>query len=489
MNSKLMKMAVAAGVAMSIGANFAQDAASPMDPIAEAAAAAVAQVAQSAAALPPATVQQVEQAEVAKNPPPTQEEMKNDAGVQTVIKMQDAGKFPEQDGRDKTAKEQVEYILKKNGIKISQNKDRIIQVVEVQMYTPDDPAKDPKFFLKRDQLGKLLILKMKGQIAASVGSVVSAEDKARLFGGEGTNSTISVTSKFESVAKWPLFGVTVIAQAESWNGKYFTMAAAAVWSKVLHRAAKATLLGEDLKVSAGKMTVDQWLDERDLALMCGPRQLVDPEGNRVFLGIAAREIGRGAATDMINREAAKTSAMSYLTFSLFADVEQRLAYNAAAQYSQNGEDEAADATDKMDLKLAQRVDERVIPGASEVKSVEVEHPLSGKKVYVSVYSLDNKSVAQARVMAEELIATRVATELANKRALGRLQGYRDQVNAAKANTSEYNKGRAEGNAAIQKKLAPKGRTVSPVNAPAANAPAPQSQKGTFSGEGTISNDF
>ena len=84
---------------------------------------------------------------------------------------------------------------------------------------------------------------------------------------------------------------------------------------------------------------------------------------------------------MINREAAKASAMSYLTFSLFADVEQRLAYNAAAQYSQSGEDEAVDATDKLDLKLAQRVEERVIAGMSEVKFVEVTHPLSGKKVY------------------------------------------------------------------------------------------------------------
>lgn len=486
MSNKTMRYALATLVAVGVGVANAQEA---EDPIAQAAAAAVAQVAQSTAALPEATVKQVEQAEAAKNPAPTQEEMKNDAGVQTVIKMQDAGKFPEQDGRAKTAKEQVEYTLKKNGIKVSQNKDRIIQIVEVEMATKEDPAKDKKFFLKRDMLGKLLLLKMKGQIAASVGSVVSAEDKAKLFGGEGTNSTISVKSKFESVAKWPLFGVTVIAQAESWDGAKYKMAAAAVWSKVLHRAAKATLLGEDLKVAAGKTTVDQWLEDRDLALMCGPRQLVDPQGNRVFLGIAAREVGLGAAKDMINREAAKASAMSYLTFSLFADVEQRLAYNAAAQYSQNGEDEAADATDNLDLKLAQRVEERVIAGASEVKSVEVTHPLSGKKVYVSVYSLDNNSAANARVMAEELIATRVATELANKRALGRLQGYRDQVDAAKRNVTEFNKGRAEGNAAIQKKLAPKGRVVSPVAVPPAKAPAAQSQKGTFSGEGTISNDF
>jgi len=465
------------------------------DPIAAAAAAAMQQtanVAKTVEAMPEATVKAVEQAEAAKNPPPTEEEMKKDAGVQTVIKMQDKGKFPseedaKEDSRAKTAKEQVEKILKKNGIKLTQNKDRIIQVVSVSMPL-EDPANDKKFFVKRDQLCKLLVLRMKGAIAASVGQVFSAKEQAQIF-GDATNVAVTIKTKAGSTAKWPLFGVTTLAQAESWDGKSYSIAAAAVWSKVLHRAAKATLLGEDLKSTGGKRTVDAWLEENDLALMCGPRQIVDPEGNRVFFGIAAREIGVNDARDMANREAAKASALSYLVFSLYADVEQRMTHAAAAGvYSGEDEKASADAEDKIDLRLSQSVENRAIAGASEIKSVEVVHPLSGKKIYVSVYSLDQNSVANARVMAEELIATRVATELANKRALGRLQGYQDQVNKAKANTEEFEKGRAEGNAAIEKKLAPKNRRVSAVAAPEVKKDA-KSQKGTFSGEGSISNDF
>ncbi len=481
-----MKFALAAVLAVGVMSAQADE-----DPIAAAAAAAiqqVTQVSQSAEGMPDATVKQVAAAEAAKNPPPTEKEMKQDAGVQTVIQMQDKGKFPEKNPRKMSAQDQVLATLKKNDIKVGNKGGRIVVVDSVDM-PMSDPANDKKFFIKRDMMAKLLVLKMKGQVAAGVGQVVNAEERAEIFGGTESNTSIKVDSKFGAVAKWPLFGVTVIAQAESWDGEKYHMAAASVWSKVLHKAAKATLLGENIPGNAGKLSVEKWLEERDVSVMCGPRQLVDPDGNRVFLGIAAREVGVSSAKDMINREAAKASAQSYLTFSLFADVEQQLAHSAAAGiYEGTDEKKSEEASELINLKLSQKVENRVIAGANEILGQEYEHKLSGKKIYVSVYAMDIKSATNARVMAEELIATRVQTELANKRALGRLQGYQDQVDAAKANTEEFEKGRAEGNAAIQKKLAPpKGRVINEAATPIRRNV--KSQKGTYSGESSISNDF
>ncbi len=483
---KLMmtKMALAAGVALTLSMNYAQQA---EDPIAAAAAAAVAQVQQAAAALPEATVKAVEQKAKTDNPAPTPEEMQKDEGVQAVVKVQSAPKDePKANPRKKTAKEMVRAILKNSGIKVTATKKRLVKIADVS-FPSEDPAKDKDFFVKRDQFAKFAVLKLKGQIAQSVGQTFSAKEQARIFGGGKTNSFVAVRSESESVAKWPLFGVTVLAQAESWDGKNYSIAVAGVWSEVLHRAAKATLLGEKVTGAAGKKTIDQWLEEKDLSLLCGPRQMVDENGNRVFLGISAREIGVDAVTDEVNKSAAQASANASLVFSLFADVEQRLGHAAVAGMYKDGDKVAVEAGETVDRRLSQSVDKRAIAGASEIFSTEIEHPLTGKQIYVSVWGLDAESAANARVMAEELIATRVATELANKNTLGRWQGYQDKVDEAKADTESYNKGRAEGRQAISSKLEKKNQVKSEVEA-AKKAPA-KATKGVVSGEGAVDNDF
>ncbi len=482
---KLMitKVALAAGLTLSFGA-YAQEA---EDPIAAAAAAAVAQVQQAVASLPEATVKAVEAKEKAENPAPTAEEMKKDEGVQAVVKVQSAPKEePKANPRKKSAKEMVKAILKNSGIKEGNKKGRIVQVVDVS-FPAEDPAKDTEFFVKRDQFAKLAVLQLKGQIAQGVGQVFSAAEVAEIFGGS-TNAEIHITSLSESVAKWPLFGVTMLAQAESWDGKDYHIAVAGVWSKVLHRAAKATLLGEKVTGAAGKKTLDQWLEEKDLSLLCGPRQMLNEKGNRVFLGISAREIGVNAARDLVSKQAARASANASLIFSLYSDVEQYLAHAAVAGMYEKKEKAVAEASEMVDLRLSQTVENRAIAGASEIYSTEMKHPLTGKQIYVSVYSLDVESAANARVMAEELIATRVATELANKNALGRLQGYQDKVEAAKADTESFNKGRAEGQKAISDKLDQSKKQVQSDVEAVEKAPA-KAQKGVVSGEGTIDDDF
>ncbi len=461
-----------------------------MDSIVADASSIVDQVSSTTEKLPPATVEKLEQAAVAANPPPTEEEVKNDAGTQAVITMQDSTPSAPAEIKGKSAKDQVLSILAKNGFNEGRTDDRYIAVAETAIPMTEEPAKDKGFFVKRDLMAKQLVLQMKGKIAEGIGTKFTAEEKLEMFANE-TTATNSIQTKAGFVAQWPIFGVTVLAQAESWDGKQYHMAIASCWSKTLHKAAKATLLGEDIPGKAGQKSVAQWLADRDLSLVCGPRQLVDPEGNRVFLGIAAREVGINSVRDEANKQSAQASALSALVFSLFSDVEQFVAHQSAmTAYENPDETAAAEASEEINKKVSQRVDNRMIEGANEIFSAEVVHPLCGKTVYVSVYSLDMKSAAKARVMAEELIATRVATELANKRALGRNQGYRDQVERAKANTAEFEKGRAEGNKAIQDKLAaPKGRTVNSIDAAPATPAAPQSQQGIFSGETDIGDDI
>lgn len=457
-----------------------------LDSILNAAMGAADQAADTTAKIPEPAAEQINTALAAQLPTPTAEEMKNDAGVQAVIKMQEAA--PVTPDKSKSAKEQVKNILKANGFKEGRTKERFIAIEEESLPLNGDPATDEDFLIKRDQLAKQLILQVKSSIITGIGTEFSAKDQFETFGS--TNAVMS--SEIGYVSSFPLYGVTVLAQAESWDGKNYKMAMAAVWSKKLHDAAKSTLLGKKPEGgSVGTQTIDSYLASRDLAEICGPRQFLDTNGNRVFLGIAAREIGINSLRDRNAKQIARTSAMSYLVFSLFADVEQSTAVSSALTLSENPDKTASSKVqEELNQKMSQKVDKRVVEGANEIYSAEITHPLSGKEMYVSVYSLDVESAAKARVLAEELIATRVLTELANKRAQGRLQGYRDQVDKAKANTEEFNKGRAEGNAAIESKTAtPAGRTVNQISQPAASPAKPKAQQGIFSGETQIDDDI
>lgn len=485
MSTKTMKFALAAVLAVGVMSAQAEE-----DPIAAAAAEAaktIAAVSQAAAAVPEESVKAIQAAEAAKNPAPTAKEMKDDAGVQAVLKMQDRPAAVQKDELPKTAEDQVKFILeKKNKIEIKRDKDRYVQVVDVDIPLTSDQAKDASFFVKRDMLSKKLLLLAKQKVAEGLGTLFSAEERNEIFGSTNELTTARVGMQIPTK---PIYGVTVLAQAESWDGERYHMAAGVVWSKALEKAAKAILLGETLKSAGGDKTVNKWLADSDLALMCGPRQVVDPNGNRVFLGIAAREVGINSIADRANSRAAQISAMSHLVFSLFSDVEGASGMNSALNaYADAGGKADADAPEAVSDVVAQSVKDRMVEGANEIFTQRVPHPISGKQMFVSVYSIDSTSVAAARVRIEEMIATRVLTELANKRALGRHQGYQDQVDAAKANTEEFEKGRAEGNAAIENRVRPpKSRTSAPVAAPKKREV--KSTQGVFSGEGTISNDF
>ena len=471
----------------------------------DAAAALLDEVSQQTKALPEDKATKLNELAAIQNPLPTEKEMKSDKGVQVVEKMQKAKEPVVQMGRieeDDAAKKKVVKILKDNGFDPDKlkSKDCYIGIVDVSLPVKQDPAQDPDFFTKRDIASRMLVLEMKKKICAALGGKFSADESMSIFGSTNMSADACLRLKTESAftAQWPLFGVTMIAQAESWDGNNYTMAGAAVWSKVLQKAAKAMLCGEENKVEGGE-SVEEWLKKSDLSVVCGPRQVLDEKCNRVFLGIASRELTGNAIKDKAIKEKAFAAAREHLAFSLFADVEQYLTHNIVAEFSDEEADKIGEGIDQM---IAQHVTDKFV-ACTEMDEFcgTYRHPMmKGKKIYVTVLRTSAEDVANARVMAEELIAIRKATELANKRELGRLQGYKDQIEAAKANTEEFEKGRAEGNAAIERRTAKPNQADGGYGASgaagarggAAAAPAKPVEKarqGVYSGEGTIKKNF
>ena len=210
--------------------------------------------------------------------------------------------------------------------------------------------------------------------------------------------TSEFTSEFTVVAKSPLVGATAIQQAESWDGKNYQLAVLACWSVALERAALAAMTGEsvvDQSKIEKKQTVEEWLAEQDLGAMIGPRQYLDPSGQRYFLGICARPVSRNAAVDHQNRALADVWARQTAVFSLFCDVDAYQSAKMLARETNTGRDSVLKSAETLEQSVRQSCKDLVIQGLAPMVEKVVKHPLTDQKIHVCVYGISPESARAA----------------------------------------------------------------------------------------------
>ena len=95
------------------------------------------------------------------------------------------------------------------------------------------------------------------------------------------------TSSAKIWSRMTLVGATVLQNFESWDPDthQYEVAVLVCWSNNLCKAAMAVMTGNVLTTPSKegkKKTVEEWLQEVDLAVVCGPRTYLDPSGQRDF---------------------------------------------------------------------------------------------------------------------------------------------------------------------------------------------------------------
>jgi len=227
----------------------------------------------------------------------------------------------------------------------------------------------------------------------------------------------SVLSRQESSisvqAKLPLFGATVLLQAESFNEgtEEYQVAILVCWSKALEESARAIVTGGESKAKPAELSVHDWLDSKDLASMIGPRQYIDDEGNRWFLGITARPYDENlnARTKDAYRTEADLYARQMALFSVFADVESSKAAQQALEVhgdanDKYGKDENVIAK-SLSEKISQNIQNRKVRGMESLAEEEVTHPITGQDIVVCVYGINAANAQAALEIERRNIAT------------------------------------------------------------------------------------
>jgi hypothetical protein len=239
--------------------------------------------------------------------------------------------------------------------------------------------------------------KAKKRYAEAALVMKEVKDKASAIKGE---VTLSSSSMVETLAKAPLLGASVLVQAESWDEdeEKYEVATLMVWSPKLEKAAKAIITGEPITLKPkNALSVSKWLNTQEAATLVGPRQYVDGNGERWFIGAYSMPIEGSSSLVRKNKGIADLMARKETVMALYADIETQKQAEIVMQTKSadlSGKDNTEVATSFAET-TRQSIENRQVSGLSKLFSKRVTHPISGHKIYVIAYGISASSAASA----------------------------------------------------------------------------------------------
>ena len=297
-------------------------------------------------------------------------------------------------------------------------------------------------------------------------------------------------------SKMPLLGAYVLLQAESWdkNEGVYEVAMAVVWSPKLEANALKLIQG-DLAPSAnrGQFSVDDWIEQQYLPCMIGSRRITDNEGHSIYIGIGAEDISGSVLDRKAKKALADTDAMQAVARALVSDVETyREASRNLKEYTDdlatNKERLADVSTSKHDVNLK---------GCSRLTSVECEHPITGRKTYISVYYIDPALNKDALEIMKKAYTNAGLAVKATQYARGVHAGQQAALENIRTSKAEFNRGVKDGKKTVEsevqkaeaaRRAARKPASVGGAGSTRQMKPS-QSNGGTFTGDSNVNTDF
>ena len=397
----------------------------------------------------------------------TQPEVVNDGGVEAVREAEAAAPA-EPPKKIKNAKDEVTAWVKDKKWRRGwdSKKKRFVQIA-AEDFDCDDPAKVQNVMVQRDMTVKRAVLMAKAEIIETIKTEVDAEDIVSAMSVPNATGAeqkelveriqkMKQSSSAEFRAEMPLFGATCVRQSESWNRGKYQVAIALVWSPALERSARAIITGNKTicKPKENGKSIEEWLESVNPAFMSGPIQFVDADGTRWFLGISA-----GAADDNLdaltlrtNRRIADLSAKQMLAFSLWGDVKANEAMKQELSTKTLNGKSSTEVAQWLESKISQSVKGLPLRGMVQLLSEEVDHPVTGGQIYVSIYGINQNSAEDMLKVEAVNYATRAELERAKTVERGRSAANKAHVRNATNDPNDFKKGYNAQNAAIQKEV-------------------------------------
>ena len=310
----------------------------------------------------------------------------------------------------------------------------------------------------------------------------------------------TVETEAEAYAEMKLCGAVDLVQAESWDGKFFHVAVAVVWSPKLQERALLTLgCGAPAGGKPGEKSLDAWLQEQadrgELARLVGTKQYVDDKGRQYVLGFSAAEVPADA-TDYEDAIAqADLLAQQAVGFYLFSEGDGSQKVKAAMAKFKGKSAELAGAVSG---GMAQAMPkDMAISGLGKVYSAKCRNELSGKDIYVSVAAVDSVLAGKSSEILRTWYAGAAEAVATSQYLAAEQQGMSQALNEVKKSGVAAQAGLAAGQQAVLGELKARQAERAPAApaAPAAVMPVAQPaapgapKKGVYVGGQNFSDDF
>ncbi len=430
-------------------------------------------------------------------------EIVNDGGVEAV-QQAEAAAPTEPPVKVRDAEDEVKGWVKGKKWKCGWDakKKRFIQI-SAESFDCADPAKVQNVMVQRDMAVKRAVLMAKSEIIQSIKMEVDAEDIVSAMASPTSAKTeqnellqrvqkMKQSSSAEFRAEMPLFGATCVRQSESWNRGKYQVAVALVWSPALERSARAIITGDKVvcKPKTDGKKIEQWLEDVNPAFMSGPIQFVDADGTRWFLGISAGAADEdlGSLTLRTNRKIADLSAKQMLAFSLWGDVKSNEAMKQElATQTLNGKSKT-EVAQWLESKVSQSIKGLPLRGMNQLLGEEVEHPVTGGRIYVSIYGINQNSAEDMLKVEAVNYATRAELERAKTAERGRAAANKAHVENAKNDPRDFMKGYNAQSGAIQNEAASRKGNQQLQQKEAVQRRNKKAQAGVFNGGTDVGDD-
>jgi hypothetical protein len=255
---------------------------------------------------------------------------------------------------------------------------------------------------KLDEKSRARFEDTKKEYAQAVVKLQEIESKAKQSKGS-IASTASSTVK--TISQGALIGATVIATTESYNPteEKYEVASVVVWSPKLKASALAMLSGqiESLPAKPGR-TLQAWLKKQDMGSLIGPRQIIDENGNRWFIGVYAQDYRGTASAKRAAKGRAEIFAKKEAALAIFADMETvKSAAIAANTVSVDVNTDRTDIATTFAESTSQSLQNITLSGGSSIMRKQTVHPITNSPIYVSVFAISAGAAAEAIKMGKD----------------------------------------------------------------------------------------
>ena len=261
------------------------------------------------------------------------------------------------------------------------------------------PVSSPNFLVARNATVKVAERNARAEIMKLVSTRMSGARATRLE-TDGSAYAESTESLVDVFSNEPLHGCETVCVREEKDGDTIRVAVAMKWSAAAEAEAVAAKRGAvdfDALSEADEWTA--WASTYDFASSGTTASFTGSDGIRRWVGIGLADIeGKTGISLAAAQRAARQAAGAELAYALFGEAE-------AQSVAHRLKEASSDGAGTSETLSAQEFENRVTLSVKaktvrdgEVYTTTVVHPLSGRKLYVSVVGIEPRDLAEMNLL-------------------------------------------------------------------------------------------